>query len=104
MGCGRMTKKVNILQRPIYVDYIRRGPYHRANIYGYLDMWVRETPTITKLRSSFPFNTPEEKIADMMHDGYTFTEALKHTKKAFKKLDYTISKKEEKYLRSKFKI
>lgn len=38
---------------------------------------------ISAERPDFPFDCPQDKIADMIHDGYTFEEAVRHTKKAF---------------------
>lgn len=71
------------------LNFIQRKRYVSNNKMGHI-------------RRQFPFETPEDKIADMLHDGYTFSEALKYTKKAFKKFNYTITKEEEQYLRKRF--
>ena len=79
---------------------LRKRGYRVSTLYG----TVVKKGTILKKRSpmSFPFQKPEDKIVDMIQDGYSFNDALKHTKKAFKKLNYTITKDEEKRLRKKF--
>lgn len=87
-----------------YITYPQRKAAELLRKRGYrVSLQTGKVTSKTSKSKSFPFETPKDKIADMIHDGYSFKDALKHTKRAFKKLNYTITKDEEKYLRKTFR-